>query len=173
MIRSDRSHLKIVWDKDTNSSLAQAYKEPSQLNLQLDHFENLIAFIGVSVLSGTHVNNLLRTLKPLYILDLRTCPRFDFSGYSRKRAFSDFDRWKTKYICLSTDESVGDASGRVHALIAKLQRDAKALTGPIVVFVETDEMVEEVSEAIPEPSTSSARWEVMVDGLFTADTSSG
>lgn len=173
MKKSGRPHLQIVWDKDAESRNFRAYREPVQLSLPIGHHENLIAFIGEAALSGILFTDVLRNIQPHYLLDLRTCPRFDFSGYSRKRAFSDFERWEAKYICLSADETSGGISDRAHALITKLRRDSKNLTGPLVVLVETVEAIDQVSKVLPEPNTSIGEWTITVDGFSSYDASSG
>lgn len=173
MKKSGRPHLQLVWDKDAKFRNSRAYREPVQLSLRIGHYENLIAFIGEAALSGILFTDVLRILQPHYLLDLRTCPRFDFSGYSRKRAFSDFERWEAKYICLSADETSGGISDRVHTLITKLLRDSKKLTGPLVVLVETAEAIDQVSQVIPDPNTSIGKWSITVDGLSSSDASSG
>lgn len=173
MKKRGRPHLQIVWDKDAKFRNSRIYRKPIQLSLPIGNHENLIAFIGEAALSGILFTDVLRTLQPHYLLDLRTCPRFDFSGYSRKRAFSDFARWEAKYICLSAEETSGGISDRVHALITKLRRDSKKLSGPLVVLVETEEAIDQVSQVIPEPNTSIGKWSITVDGLSGSDASSG
>lgn len=170
MKRVGRPHLRIVWDQDAMLRNVRAYREPVQLSFQLGGNENLIAFIGESGLSGSLLSQRLRTLKPRYLLDLRTCPRFDLLGYSRKKAFSDFHCWGTEYFCLSTEEAKGEIADRARKLIAKLGQE-KCLTGPLIVIIETEAAVDQVYGAMPKPKVKSGEWSITVEGVVIRDSS--
>ncbi len=172
MNRSGRPHLRIVWDQDATLRSVRTYREPVQLSFQFGCTENLIAFIGERGLSGSLLSRLLRTLQPHYLLDLRTCPRFDVFGYSRKRAFSDLDYWGTKYFCLSTEEATGEIADRARTLVAKLGQE-KYLTGPIIVLIETEAEIDQVSSAMPKSKAKSGEWSITVEGLVIQHSSTG
>lgn len=169
MNRTRPSYLKIVRNNDQVASNTDEYCEPAQLTFQIEHDENLIAFIGEKGLSGILLTDVLQKLKPNYLLDLRKSPRFDLSGYSRKKAFSDFDRLKAKYICLSIDETVGEISERVQSLISKLDNEQNKLTGPILILVESADAIDQVYQAMPEPNTGTGKWSITIDEKLRAE----
>lgn len=166
MIRRAGMHLRVVWDREAASR--QPYREPVQLSFMLERLENRVAIIGEGGLTGLSIMELLQNLQPYYFLDLRTCPRFDFVGFSRKRAFSEFARIGVRYLCLSGDEASDEMTDRVQILVSKLQQD---LAGPMVVIVDREEAVEHFSRALPLPKTGGkaksgrTAWEFTVAGL--------
>ena len=168
MNRSGWPQLRVVWDKGAKPRTNRKYQVPVQFSFPLDRNENRIAFIGDTILTGSLLMELLRTIQPHYLLDLRICPRFDILGYSRKRAFSDFERWGAKYFCLSPGDESAEMSDRVQTIITKISRD---LTGPMIVLVEAEDTVEQLSRALPKPKvrgkakTTKGEWEFTVAGI--------
>lgn len=158
-------HLSVVWNRETHSAESSQLAEPLQLSLQLDQTENLIACIGQGHLSGSVLSELLRTLRPHYLLDLRTCPRFDMIGYSRKKAFADFERWGAKYFQLTSTENTGELADRFQALISKVTSDTTQLRGPLVVVIETEDVVDQIVRAMPKRTGKEGAWCVSVEGL--------
>lgn len=156
-----RSHLSVVWDRDANSIETMPYQEPTQLSFQLDHNENLVLFVGETSLTGETLIDILYNLQPSFLLDLRACPRFDFPGYSRKRAFLDFDHFGTKYFDLDSDDILLETN----LLHEKLHRTSTELTGPLVVFVEGTSDIDQFSKAIPTPGTPAGKWTFALTGL--------
>lgn len=167
-----RPQLKVAWSRSTSADDGRTVREPVQLSLQLGCADNLIACVGQERLSGSTLSSLLRTLRPSYLLDLRACPRFDLSdGYTRKKAFADLERWGAKYLFLTADETTGNLSERVRTLVNKLSKDASQVTGPLVVVVETEDAVEQISRALPRPARQQP-WQIRFEGLSGDDTQS-
>jgi hypothetical protein len=162
MKRTDAPHLRVVRDE---SACPATHREPIQLDLLLDRSESLVVFVGEPNLSGEVISRTLRTLRPNYVLDFRTCPRFDILGYSRKKAFTDFELCQAKYVTPSSEEASGDTSKRVAALLSKLSTDSQNLVGPLLVLVETEEAVELVFHALPKSKAKCGAWTLAVEGL--------
>lgn len=157
------THLRIVWNRE-----AERHSVPKVLHWQLNfpfgsHEKNLLTFIVEKSMSGSLLSRALRTIKPHYLLDLRSCPRFDVFGYSRQKAFYEFEHWGAKYVCLTTAEASKEITERVHALILKLNHPQEYLAGPLVVLVENEEVVEQVTHALPKPKTRSGEWSIAIE----------
>ncbi|MBC7907261.1 MAG: hypothetical protein H7Y60_11015 [Rhodospirillaceae bacterium] len=163
MTRKIPTHLRVVWNKDAAEKKVFARRNPVQLDLLIGREENQVAFVCEGVLTGTLMLELLQTLQPHYLLDLRSCPRLDLLGYSRKKAFSDFHRWGAKYYCLSSEEASAEIPEQVRMLTAKLEQD---LRGPLLVIVDRDETIEQLSRFLTSrPTTRKAEWKFSVSGM--------
>lgn len=157
------SHLRVVWSREVE--LQRLAKAPQwQLNFPFGGGEkNLITFIIESTMSGTLMSRALRTIKPHYLLDLRTCPRFDVFGYSRQKAFNEFEHCGAKYVCLTTAEASKEITERVQALISKLNEPQERFAGPLVVLVEDERVVDQVTHALPKSNTKSGEWTIAIE----------
>lgn len=156
-------HLRVVWNRD-----AERHIVPKVLHWQLNfpfgaHEKNLVTFIVETTMSGSLLSRTLRTIKPHYLLDLRSCPRFDVFGYSRQKAFYEFEHWGAKYVCLTTAEASKEIAERVHTLISKLNLSQDFFSGPLVVLVENEEAVNQVTHALPKPNTKSGEWAIAIE----------
>jgi hypothetical protein len=164
MSRKKGPHLSVVWSTNIHSPLRLGLIEPKQLSLEFSEKERLITCIEDKQLSASKLISVLSSLKPYYLLDLRSCPRFDFLGYSRKKAFADFERWNTKYFCLTTQEAAQGVRERSQMIISKLRSKNDHVTGPFVVLVETLDTVEEFRRALPPPEDVKWDWSILIEG---------
>lgn len=143
MSRKTRSHLSVVWNKDT--AKATARRKPIQLDLPIGRDEYRVAFVGEGDLTGSFMLATLQSLQPNYLIDLRTCPRLDLPGYSRQKAFADFDRWGARYFCLSSQDAAADLHERVARVFEMLEPQVR---GPLLVIVDRDDAVDQFSERL-------------------------
>ena len=97
MSNKKRDFLQLVWDSVTNEHLKSGI--PSiQMNLFTHSDERSILVIYFSDIDKVSFSNALRSTNPSYIIDMRSNPRFDITGYSRKRAFTEFENIGAKYM---------------------------------------------------------------------------
>lgn len=163
MKEKKETHLRVVWNRE-----AVRHGVPKAPHWQMNfpfgsHEKNLITFIVDTTMSGSLLSRALRAIKPHYLLDLRPCPRFDVFGYSRQKAFYEFEHCGAKYVCLTTAEASWEITERVHALILKVNRSQEYLSGPLVVLVENEDVVDQVTHALPKSSTKSGEWSIAIE----------
>lgn len=146
-----RNRLRIVWNKDASVMpvTRNAYRKPVQMDLGLDASVKSMRFVDESCLSGDVLVSLLEKLKPNFVFDLRSCPRFDFVGYSRRRAFTDFHYFGACYVAPSADFGLGDLAQRARDLCEKVSVSHRELVGPILVLIDSEQSIDPIAHAMP------------------------
>jgi len=148
MLRSRKiSHLSLVWDKEKRRRCGESTKRvPAQYDLGLDSFPNTITFVDKECLSQEVLHALLARVRPHLIFDLRMVPRFDFPGYSRKRAFMDFQQSDAFYL-----SSSGIAGERdfLPDLMKRLRAYHKKLVGPLLMIIDSEQQIDTVFQSVP------------------------
>jgi hypothetical protein len=163
---SGASYLRIVWDRDNPATMPQReYREPVQLELLPS--DNLLLFSEDANLSADILLELLSNVKPHVILDFRSCPRFDFPGYSRRRAFYDFASWGVHYVVPATSTNIIGATSRVLDTLSKVGIPDEKFVGPILVLVDSDKCIDAISSLMPK--VGGKDWEVAIEKTNSGD----
>lgn len=57
-----------------------------------------LVFLNTELLNGHHFNDLLTTVRPSFLIDVRVVPRFDYLGTSRPQVFRLLDAIEARYM---------------------------------------------------------------------------
>ncbi len=98
MSNKKRGFLQLVWDSVTSNDLKSSGAPSIQMNLFAHSDERSILVIYFSDVDKNSFSNALKNTHPTHIIDMRSNPRFDIAGYSRKMAFTEFDNIGAKYM---------------------------------------------------------------------------
>jgi hypothetical protein len=95
-MENNNNLLKLVWDRVVHGNLKKDCNA-IQMDLFSHHSNRSIIFIYASEVDKDSFSQTIIGIHPLYIIDMRKNPRFDFFGYSRKMAFKEFSSVGAKY----------------------------------------------------------------------------
>lgn len=98
MSNKKRGFLQLVWDSVASSNLKSSGMPSIQMNLFTHSDERSILVIYFSDVDKSSFSNALKNSHPSHIIDMRSNPRFDIAGYSRKMAFTEFENIGAKYM---------------------------------------------------------------------------
>lgn len=158
---NQKFHLRVVSsnkDENAKASRDSLPQNPEQLLLNFfDNKKNIFPFIFDSF-SSEHFSNILNERKLGYILDLRICPRFDLYGYSRQKAFSEFNANNIKYISLMMDEHTDNLIVNLNNLIKKINLNWSEIDDSIALLI--DEDTNEL-EMIPQKISEFKSWNLV------------
>jgi len=134
-----------------------------QMELFSHNSKHTILVIYISDIDSKLFSNVLNNTHPTYIIDMRSNPRFDIVGYSRKMAFTEFENIGAKYM--DNIELLGKGKKNIYQLVDAIEDQiiGKMSQGPLAFIFgkkELDESDEEV--LINKLQKSKPKWSLAV-----------
>lgn len=149
---NSKPYLRLVYERDKESRINicdRVAVSSIQMNLFPERQPNLIVFLSPSGLSETEFVKIFDSVKPKFVVDIRTVPRMDIGTLNRGKVFLMFDEFGSSYIDCSLYGS--DSSVVVSSLKVRVNEDWKkvpstmrnrklkgAIVGPLVFFVDDE-----------------------------------
>ena len=150
MSHPPKRHLRIVEDPIQPTVHAREDFEPQhgERTLFATSDPNILVFLDFASIDEAEFLSLLISSKPLHVVDVRVVPRFDVGNLNRKLVFSVFKNAGATYHDLGA--TVGAAHLRAlsekpsdvaRAVLDRVLKNPRPLSGPIVVIVDTRQIV--------------------------------
>lgn len=150
MSQPPKRHLRVVEDAVQPTVHSQEDFEPrhGERTLFATSDPSILAFLDFASIDEAEFLSLLISSKPLHVVDVRLVPRFDVGNLNRKLVFSVFKNAGAAYHDLGA--TVGAAQLRAlsekpsdvaRAVLERVLKNPRPLTGPIVVIVDTRQIV--------------------------------
>lgn len=144
-----KNFLRLVRNFELNESEKISKDVNHDLSFQVDMFvggdDNTILVIYFADINREMFSDTIKNTHPVYILDMRLNPRFDIAGYSRKLAFSEFEKLGSRYMDhIDLIEGSERSKGRLIEAAERVIKETKQ--GPVAIIFgkkEQDEVYEE------------------------------
>lgn len=154
--------MKLVW----NSSARKRQLQNTtyiQTEFHYNHDKNSIILIHIDKIDWKSFELALFTIHPSFIIDMRTNPRFDNPGFTRKNVFSDIDKIGAKYIDIDELLGIGtkDKDKYVDLIEHNLFNNTKS--GPFAfIFGDNDSDSSYEDELVNRVKKSNSTWKLSV-----------
>jgi hypothetical protein len=164
-----RFHL-IQKPKRVAPQLDRLFESPMQNQLFPVPKENVLIFLVLPLVSDEEFTNVLGSLRPVAILELRRSPRFDLGQLNRKEVFRSFKESSSVYLDLAAgrteDPSLDDDP--VQLVKSFLKRSGDKIPGPVMLLLnkegfEEPKAIDLITNEIASlfASASKNRWEAL------------
>lgn len=142
------SHLQVVLPPVEPHAASQERREAGQLSLFPVFSSSFLGILNIERVSGMRFEELLRDIRPRWLLDLRTVPRFDLNHLNRRRAFGLFRQYGVEYrdvagrLNITSRKDASLSSGRIADDVTRELSEVGtgAAPGPLVFLVDDDEI---------------------------------
>jgi len=140
-----------------------------QISLFSDASEETLGFIEASKLEASTFQHLLEDVKPSFLFDLRSVPKFNFGTLTRRTVFALFKTYGIKYydVTRALDiKSSRDSTLNPLLLIPKILqlilKSSKPISGPVLFFVDSELMNEGFISGVEKelPNQKGRGWEI-------------
>ena len=166
----NRSHLRLVLlHEHAHEPLPKPHSSTgAQLSLFPSARPQVVAVLGLHLVTESLFLEFLRTVRPTFIVDVRISPKFDLGRLNRRTVFNLFHELHASYIdLLATVPLLSGEELTAERLCALLQERLSCsggpLAGPFVFLIDGriagDEVWRAVSKSLPPPPRS--HWEYL------------